>query len=167
MIQIAGGVVWNKSKGIVVVNQNHNSWSLPKGHVEEGEETLDAAIREIKEESGIPASALFFIRKIAHYQRKRTKLREGDTDEFRDISLFLFMTDWETLAPEDPENPEALWIPPAIVPDMLTNAIDKIEFERIIATGIFSNTNTHECIPRTRATKVYASTNPAPMEQPC
>lgn len=144
MIQIAGGVVWNKSKGIAVVNQNHNSWSLPKGHVEDGERTLDAAIREIKEESGIPLSALTFVREIAHYQRKRTKLRDGDTDEFRDITLFLFMTDWDTLLPEDPENPEALWIPPAIVPDMLTNAVDKVEFARIIGLGIFNNKHTYE-----------------------
>ncbi len=50
MIQISGGIVWNKLKGIVVVNQNNNSWSLPKGHVEEGEDNLAAAIREIKEE---------------------------------------------------------------------------------------------------------------------
>ena len=138
MIQIAGGVVWNKNMGVAVVNQNHNSWSLPKGHVEHGEETLAAAIREIKEESGIPPSALTLIREIAHYTRARSKLRPGDTDELREITLYLFTTDWDVLAPEDPENPEALWIPPEVVPDLLTNAIDKKEFERIIATGIFN-----------------------------
>lgn len=137
MIQIAGGVVWNKKYGIVVVNQNHNSWSLPKGHVEKGEETLAAAIREIQEESGIPATALNFVREVAHYSRRRTKLREGDTDELRDITLYLFTTEWEKLLPEDPENPEALWIPTQVVPDILTNAIDKKEFERIIGRDLF------------------------------
>ena len=139
MIQIAGGVVWNKNKGVVVVNQNHNSWSLPKGHVERGEETLPAAIREIREESGIPAASLTLVREIAHYTRKRMQLREGDTDELRDITLYLFTTAWEDLVPEDPENPEALWIPPDAVPDILTNPIDKLQFGRIIATGIFNN----------------------------
>ncbi len=138
MIQIAGGVVWNKQKGVVVVNQNHNSWSLPKGHIEEGEETLRAAIREIREESGIPEHALRLVREIAHYKRKRTKLRTGDTDEYRYITLYLFMTDWEKLAPEDRENPEALWIPPAVVPDILTNVVDKKEFAGIIASGVFN-----------------------------
>ena len=141
MIQIAGGVVWNKELGVVVVNQNHNSWSLPKGHVEDGEETLRAAIREIREESGIPESALTLVKEIAHYERKRTKLRDGDTDEYREITLFLFTTDWEKLTPEDPENPEALWIPPVVVPDMLTNEVDKKEFARIIDTGIFTQDN--------------------------
>jgi 8-oxo-dGTP diphosphatase len=139
MIQIAGGVVWNKKLGVVVVNQNHNSWSLPKGHVEKGEDILAGAIREIQEESGIPPSALTLVREIAHYTRRRSKLRPGDTDELRDITLYLFTTEHEILEPQDPENPEALWIPPHIVPDLLTNPVDKIEFERIIATGIFSN----------------------------
>ncbi len=139
MIQIAGGVVWNKKNGIVVVNQNHNSWSLPKGHVEQGEETIHAAIREIQEESGIPPSALILVREIAHYTRKRSKLRAGDTDELRDITLYLFTTDWDTLSPEDPENPEALWVPPTVVPDLLTNEVDKNEFRRIIATDIFNH----------------------------
>ena len=141
MIQIAGGGVWNKELGVVVVNQNHNSWSLPKGHVEDGEETLRAAIREIREESGIPESALTLVKEIAHYERKRTKLRDGDTDEYREITLTLFTTDWEKLTPEDPENPEALWIPPVVVPDMLTNEVDKKEFARIIDTGIFTQDN--------------------------
>jgi 8-oxo-dGTP pyrophosphatase MutT (NUDIX family) len=147
MIQIAGGVVWNKSKGVVVVNQNHNSWSLPKGHVEEGEATLQAAIREIREESGIPEGALTLVGEVAHYTRKRMQLRAGDTDELRDITLYLFTTAWDTLLPEDPENPEALWIPPTVVPDLLTNPVDKSEFARIIASGIFNNNEekSNEC----------------------
>lgn len=138
MVQIAGGIVWNRNKGIVVVNQNHNSWSLPKGHVEEGEETLTAAIREIQEESGISKDNLTHIKEIAHYSRRRMKLRDWDTDEIRDITLYLFETDWEVLLPEDPMNPEALWVSPEAVPDLLSNDIDKNEFRRIIATGIFS-----------------------------
>ena len=138
MIQIAGGVVWNKALGVVVVNQNHNSWSLPKGHVEEGENALEAAIREIGEESGIPSNALSLVKEIAHYSRNRTKLRDGDTEEFREITLFLFTTNWEKLAPKDPENPEALWIPPPVVPDILTNTVDKTEFARMIEAGVFN-----------------------------
>ena len=61
MISIAGGIVINPLRGVVLVNQNNNSWSLPKGHVETGETTLEAAIREIKEETGIPSDALVFV----------------------------------------------------------------------------------------------------------
>lgn len=121
-----------------MVNQNHNSWSLPKGHVEEGEKTLPAAMREIREESGIPETSLKLVGEIAHYTRQRIKVREWDTDEVRDITLYLFATEWDDLRPEDPMNPEALWIPPDAVPDLLTNVIDKKEFGRIIATGVFN-----------------------------
>ena len=49
----AGGVVLNKNGEVLIVNQHGNSWSLPKGHIEEGEEILEAAKRETYEESGI------------------------------------------------------------------------------------------------------------------
>ena len=33
----AGGIIVNEFKEVVIVNQNHDSWSLPKGHVEKDE----------------------------------------------------------------------------------------------------------------------------------
>ena len=44
--QTAGGVVVSRIGRILVVNQRGNSWSLPKGHIEPGEEKLAAAIRD-------------------------------------------------------------------------------------------------------------------------
>ena len=52
-VECAGGIVINNKKEVVVVNQNHDSWSLPKGHVDKGEDKLTTAKREIFEESGI------------------------------------------------------------------------------------------------------------------
>ena len=57
----AGGVVLNGAGQVLVVNQKGTSWSLPKGHVEEGEDALSAARREIFEEAGIPAGVLNLI----------------------------------------------------------------------------------------------------------
>ncbi|HHY45852.1 MAG TPA: isoleucine--tRNA ligase [Firmicutes bacterium] len=48
----AGGVVFRDGK--VLVLRNHRSeWVLPKGHVEPGEDPEQAALREVKEESGL------------------------------------------------------------------------------------------------------------------
>ena len=65
----AGGVVIGPGNKIIVVSQNGNSWSLPKGHLEEGEDEEDAATREIFEESGIQDVKI--IQKIGEYERAR------------------------------------------------------------------------------------------------
>ena len=49
----AGGVVVNLKGEILVVSQHGKSWSLPKGHLDPGEDALSAAQREVYEESGI------------------------------------------------------------------------------------------------------------------
>jgi 8-oxo-dGTP pyrophosphatase MutT (NUDIX family) len=49
----AGGVVTNNEGKVLVVSQHGTSWSLPKGHINPGENALVAAKREIYEESGI------------------------------------------------------------------------------------------------------------------
>ena len=73
----AGGVVINKNGDILIVNQHGDSWSLPKGHVEMGEDILEAAEREIYEESGIKHLSL--LKELGHYQRYRFGL-EGPDD---------------------------------------------------------------------------------------
>ncbi len=137
MVQIAGGVVYNPKLGVVVVSQNHDSWSLPKGHIEIGETPLEGAKREVHEETGIPESALTLVREVAGYERGRIVRNAHIEAEMRHITLFFFTTDWEVLAPIDPINPEALWMKPEDVHSKLSHPIDKKEFERIIALGIF------------------------------
>lgn len=131
MIQIAGGVVWNPSLGVVVVNQNNNSWSLPKGHVEPSETHHEAAIREIEEETGISKDELQFIEILGTYERTQTKLYPNSPDELRSITLFLFTTGKRTLTPRDPENPEAFFTPIDEVSSLLTHPEDKKFFESI------------------------------------
>lgn len=55
MIISAGGVVVKRSK-ILLLKRKGNVWVLPKGHVETGESYSMAAIREVREETGIQAS---------------------------------------------------------------------------------------------------------------
>lgn len=131
MEHIAGGIVWNPKQGVIVVNQNHNSWSLPKGHVELGEELLPAAMREIREETGIPEKELVFVKKLATYERDRIQRDPGDTPGRRTITLFLFTTTHETLLPEDPINPEARWLPIDEVSNILTHPKDQEIFESL------------------------------------
>jgi 8-oxo-dGTP pyrophosphatase MutT (NUDIX family) len=121
----AGGIVVNAATGrILIVSQHGTSWSLPKGHIEEGEDKLAAALREIREESGI--TQLEYVRELGSYQRHRLSAKGGeDRKELKTIHLFLFTTQEETLCPLDPANPEARWVEKTGVAELLTHPEDR------------------------------------------
>ena len=121
----AGGVVVNSKGQILVVNQKGTSWSLPKGHIEAGEDFLATAKREIYEETGI--KNLTFIKELGNYQREKI----GDPTEMKTIHMFLFKTDEMELKPQDPENPEARWVVNDEVVELLTAKEDKEFFGKI------------------------------------
>ena len=52
-IRAAGGVVIDAGRVVVVHRPHHGDWSLPKGKVEPGETWLEAAVREVAEETGL------------------------------------------------------------------------------------------------------------------
>lgn len=126
----AGGVVINRSGEVLVVNQRGTSWSLPKGHIEEGEDAISAAKREIYEESGI--KNLRFLKKLGSYKRYKISKRGEDTSEFKTITIFLFRTEENLLRPVDPHNPEARWVAKEMVAELLTHPKDKEFFWSII-----------------------------------
>ena len=127
----AGGVVLNHENDVLLVSQHGTSWSLPKGHIDPGEEKLEAAIREIYEESGI--TDLEMIKELGEYQRYRIGVdAEEDESELKTIYMFLFKTNQFELKPVDPENPEARWIKKEKVADLLTHHKDKEFFLSII-----------------------------------
>jgi ADP-ribose pyrophosphatase YjhB (NUDIX family) len=131
--QSAGGVVLNPKGEVLVVNQNGNSWSLPKGHLDAGEDALSAARREIYEESGI--QDLEFVTQLGSYERPRISLKGGDdVSEIKRITLFLFRTERVRLSPIDPANPEARWVKKEEVAKLLTHPKDKEFFLGLIST---------------------------------
>lgn len=56
-METSAGVILQYRKKILVCHPTNSSifgtWSIPKGHIESGEELLEAAIRETLEETGI------------------------------------------------------------------------------------------------------------------
>ena len=127
----AGGVVVNKKRRVLVVSQRGTSWSLPKGQIDPGETKLEAAIREIEEESGI--RRLTFIKELGSYSRYKIGLHtKEDTGELKTIHMFLFTTDEERLKPVDPAHPEAVWVYPNEVETLLTHPKDKVFFKSIL-----------------------------------
>ena len=133
----AGGVVLNAQNEVLVVSQHGDSWSLPKGHIDEGENALSAAKREIYEESGISEHTLEYIKELDTYERFRIGDggRGEDRTDLKVITMFLFRTKASALSPVDPENPEARWVPVKEAAELLTHPKDK-EFFLGIARGL-------------------------------
>ena len=120
----AGGIVLNQKGEVLVVNQNHNSWSLPKGHLDAGESPLEAAYREIEEESGV--TKLELVRELGTYERYKIGLAGSeDPSELKVMTFFLFRTTQKRLSPIDPENPEARWVKKEEVAGLLTHPKDR------------------------------------------
>ncbi|MBI3314879.1 MAG: NUDIX domain-containing protein [Candidatus Omnitrophica bacterium] len=126
----AGGVVVNKKGRVLVVSQHGTSWSLPKGHIDPGEGQLQAAIREIEEETGI--RRLTHVKDLGSYSRYRMGVgSREDTGEFKTIHMFLFTTDEERLKPVHAHHPEVRWVHPDEVEALLTHPKDKLFFKSI------------------------------------
>jgi len=99
----AGGVLFDKDGNIVLVQEIDGSWSLPKGGIDEGESPLDAAIREIKEETGI--RSLRPLRSLGQYYRPTRKGKK------RIVFMYLFLVENQKLQPLDRRNPQAKFFP--------------------------------------------------------
>lgn len=52
----AGGVVFRREQGaplFLLIRDSYANWGFPKGHLENGERAEDAAVREVREETGL------------------------------------------------------------------------------------------------------------------
>lgn len=95
----AGGVLFDKNGNIVLVQEIDGSWSMPKGGIDKGESPLDAAIREIQEETGI--RSLYPIKSLGRYYRPTRKGKR------RMVFMYLFRVENQKLQPRDRRNPQA------------------------------------------------------------
>ena len=92
LIQAAGGVVVDLSKGkpryLVVHRPSYDDWSFPKGKLDAGEKHRDAALREVKEETGLVCNVLTKLSPVSYQtpngNPKRVKywLMEAVSGEF-------------------------------------------------------------------------------------
>ncbi len=78
VIRAAGGLLWWRQKRklrlALIHRPKYGDWSLPKGKLEEGETWEEAALREVREETGCEARLLGFAGLVAYLAKGRPKV---------------------------------------------------------------------------------------------
>lgn len=75
----AGGIVFRRNKKneveILLIQDSKDRWTIPKGHIEEGETAQETAVREISEEAGLSdTKVVCWLGKINFRYRRITTL---------------------------------------------------------------------------------------------
>jgi 8-oxo-dGTP pyrophosphatase MutT (NUDIX family) len=134
----AGGVVVRGEEVVVIVPTRRASdgsrvLALPKGHIDPGESALQAAVREVREETGIVGEPVRELGEARYWYR-----RDGQTIP-KSVSFFLFDFVEGDTADHDDEVEEARWIAlkdaaselsHAAEREMVVRAVDFLEQER-------------------------------------
>jgi|TARA_Y100000814_G_scaffold272593_1_gene230124 ADP-ribose pyrophosphatase YjhB (NUDIX family) len=124
VIQAAGGVVWRDNSGSieVVLCSRHQKGSidlfvLPKGHVEHGERIEDAAVREVKEETGL---AVRIESEVLPNIRYNVRSRENSRSSPKVVYFYLMTEIGGNFLNHDEEFDEVGWFPIAEAEKLLT-----------------------------------------------
>jgi 8-oxo-dGTP pyrophosphatase MutT (NUDIX family) len=127
----AGGVVVRDSQVLVIVPARRAAdgshvLGLPKGHLDEGETAVQAATREVREETGVEAEPLEQLGEVRYwYVRDRRRVAKS-------VFFFLFSYLSGDLADHDDEVLEARWIGLEEALDALTYAGEREMVERAL-----------------------------------
>jgi len=102
-------------------------WSLPKGHIEQGETTEDAAIREVQEETGIEGSVMAPLGVIDFW------FMAEDRRVHKTVHHYLLSAHGGELSDADREVVEVAWVPLDEVSARLAYADERKLMEKVPA----------------------------------
>lgn len=126
-----GAVIFRKARGkyavLLIKNKYTDFWSFPKGHMEEGENEYQTAIREVKEETGIDVKLENGFRRESVYligKRKNTEKR---------VAYFASLTTRAWVVPQAEEISAFHWFFEDEFPFNQTFDNDKVIFTEALA----------------------------------
>ncbi|MGH3831590.1 MAG: NUDIX hydrolase [Pseudonocardiaceae bacterium] len=120
----AGGLVVDTATGRAAVigrldRRGRLLWSLPKGHVEQGETVEQAAVREVAEETGIDSAIVAELGSIDYW------FVAEDRRVHKTVHHFLLRAVGGELSDADVEVTEVAWVPLADLPARLAYADER------------------------------------------
>ncbi len=125
-IYSAGGIVikTNKDGPCILVTQHsgHKGWDFPKGHIESGESSQAAALREVEEETGVKAEIIEKVGETKYFYSEPSfaKASKGEEKVFKTVIFFLMKYASEGKATTAFEVSGMEWLPVEEVEEKLT-----------------------------------------------
>lgn len=115
----AGGIVFNNGKVLLTKHSQNKHWSFPKGLIDPGQTSEEAALREVKEEGGVEAEV---IDKVGYSKYIYT---HNDEKIFKIVTYFLMKYVSGDIKDHDWEVEESGWYQPEAALKQLTFSQDK------------------------------------------
>lgn len=125
----AGGVVVNSEGKVLLIRHYNGTWVFPKGHVDPGETHLEAALREVGEESGVECNC-------PDPHTTFTTSYVNSRGEAREITWFVLLTGAREPEMREELFPEGDFIPPDEALQRLSFPEDRQLLRQVLAGGL-------------------------------
>ncbi|MBM7805527.1 8-oxo-dGTP diphosphatase [Geodermatophilus bullaregiensis] len=132
VVAAAGGAVWRTApdgglETVLVHRERYDDWSLPKGKLDAGENALAAAVREVREETGLDV--------VAGRRSVRTRYAVAEGAKHVDYWLMQAVGSEEPFA-ANAEVDELRWLPVADAAELATHEHDRTVLADLARTDV-------------------------------
>jgi 8-oxo-dGTP diphosphatase len=112
----AGGLVYRRNADgalefVLIRPKGSESWALPKGHLEEGESSEAAAVREVREETALEVGRVEPLGEVSYIFSWRDVPEAPLVRIFKRVYFFMMELAGGKASPQDAEVAEIAWVP--------------------------------------------------------